>query len=91
MPSLKPNLVKRIARLPKPTNTAAALQPLFEAISNSIHSTQAKFGGRVAARGRIVIDITQDRKKGEYVDYSGGQWPGPRRRQLQGVRNDRYR
>ncbi len=63
MPSLKPNLVKRIERLPKPTNTAAALQPLFEAISNSIHSTQAKFGGHVAQRVRIVVDIVQDRKK----------------------------
>jgi hypothetical protein len=63
MPSLKPNLVKRIERLPKPTNTTGALQPLFEAMSNSIHSTQAKFGDRVADRGLIVVSITLDRKK----------------------------
>jgi hypothetical protein len=43
MTALRPNLVKRIARLPKPTNVADALQPLFEAISNAIHSTQARY------------------------------------------------
>lgn len=37
MPSLKTNLVKEIDRLPQPTNTGA-MQPLFEAVSNSIHT-----------------------------------------------------
>jgi len=48
MPSLKTNLVKRIDRLPKPTNAADAMQPLFEAVSNSIHSTQDRFKENVA-------------------------------------------
>lgn len=63
MTSLRPNLVKRIDRLPKPTNVAAAMQPLFEAISNSIHSVQAKFGDQVTALGRIVVTVSTDRKK----------------------------
>lgn len=63
MASLKSNLVKRIQRLPKPTNVAGAMQPRFEAVSNSIHSTQAKFGDQVAVGGRIVVTISTDRKK----------------------------
>jgi hypothetical protein len=63
MASLRPNLVKRIDRLPKPTNVAAAMQPLFEAISNSIHSTQTKFGDAVQAQGRVVVTIETNRKK----------------------------
>lgn len=63
MTSLRPNLVKRIDRLPKPTNVAAAMQPLFEAISNSIHSVQAKFGDTVQAQGRVVVTVSTNRKK----------------------------
>ncbi|HKO72845.1 MAG TPA: ATP-binding protein [Bradyrhizobium sp.] len=61
--SLRPNLVKRVQRLPKPTNVAGALQPLFEAISNSIHSTQAKFGDSAPRRGKIVVTVSTNRKK----------------------------
>jgi hypothetical protein len=61
--SLRPNLVKRIARLPKPTNVADALQPLFEAISNAIHSTQARFKDTVATDGLVTVTVQTDRKK----------------------------
>jgi hypothetical protein len=40
-----------------------ALQPLFEAISNAIHSTQAKFAGHVTKRGRVTVNIEIGRKK----------------------------
>ena len=63
MTSLRPNLVKRIERLPKPTNVAGAMQPLFEAISNAIHSTQARFGNAVSTSGRVVVTVSTDRKK----------------------------
>lgn len=63
MTSLRPNLVKRIERLPKPTNVAGAMQPLFEAISNSIHSTQARFLDGVAEQGQVVVTVATDRKK----------------------------
>jgi len=63
MTSLRHNLVKRIQRLPKPTNVAGAMQPLFEAISNAIHSTQGKFQERVARNGRVVVMVFTDRRK----------------------------
>ncbi|WP_372012765.1 ATP-binding protein [Tistrella mobilis] len=63
MTSLRPNLVKRIDRLPKPASVAAAMQPLFEAISNAIHSVQARFGEDVAALGRIYVTVSTARKK----------------------------
>jgi len=63
MASLRPNLVKRIERLPKPRSVAAAMQPLFEAISNSIHSVQTKFGEAVTHEGRVVVTVNTNRKK----------------------------
>ncbi len=63
MTSLRPNLVKRIERLPKPSNLASAMQPLFEAVSNSIHSTQSRFGEDVSRLGRVVVTVSTDRKK----------------------------
>ncbi len=63
MTSLRPNLVKRIDRLPKPTSVAAAMQPLFEAISNAIHSVQSKFGEAVMTEGRIFVTVHTNRKK----------------------------
>lgn len=63
MTSLRSNLVKRIARLPKPANVADALQPLFEAISNAIHSTQERFEDSVARDGRVEVTVKIDRKK----------------------------
>src|SRR5262245_30544639 len=65
MTSLKPNLVKRVERLPKPTDVASAMQPLFEAISNAIHSAQSKFGGNVSKLGRVHVTIATDRRKEE--------------------------
>ena len=54
MASLTMNLVKRIERLPKPRRSADAMQPLFEAISNSIQSTREKFKGKVEQRGKVT-------------------------------------
>lgn len=62
MPSLNVDLVKRVQRLPKPTNTSGALIPLFEAVSNSIHSVQARFKLAAAKRGRISIKV--EKRKG---------------------------
>ena len=39
------------------------MQPLFEAISNSIHSTQSKFGKAALRRGNIVVTVATNRKK----------------------------
>lgn len=63
MTSLRPNLVKRIERLPKPTNVAGAMQPLFEAVSNAIHSTQGRYRDRVSNEGRVIVTVNTNRSK----------------------------
>ncbi|MFS8368537.1 ATP-binding protein [Acetobacter oryzifermentans] len=62
MADLKSNLVKRIDRLPKPTNAADAMQPLFEAVSNAVHSTQDRFKDAVATHGKIFVHIIPSKK-----------------------------
>jgi hypothetical protein len=61
--SLLPNLVKRVERLPKPYRTSEALQPLFEAISNSIFAIQNKFGDESANSGEIFVSVKTNRNK----------------------------
>jgi hypothetical protein len=39
------------------------MQPLFEGISNAIHSTQARFGDEVSKRGRITVTVSTNREK----------------------------
>ena len=63
MTSLRPNIVKRIDRLPKPKNVTAAMQPLFEAISNAIHSVQTRFEETVSHDGIIHVTVNTNRNK----------------------------
>jgi hypothetical protein len=63
MTSLKQDLVKRIERLPKPSSVTDALQPLFEAVSNAIHSTNTKFGDTVSTNGSVTVTVSTTRKK----------------------------
>ncbi len=63
MTSLRPNIVKRIDRLPKPKNVTAAMQPLFEAISNAIHSVQNRFAETVSHDGKIHVTVNTNRNK----------------------------
>lgn len=63
MTSLRPNIVKRIDRLPKPKNVTAAMQPLFEAISNAIHSVQNRFPETVSHDGKIHVTVNTNRNK----------------------------
>lgn len=60
--SLRQNLVRRVERLPKPTNVTDALQPLFEAISNAVHSTQSKFSSDVKDKGQVIVSISMSDK-----------------------------
>ena len=63
MTSLQTDLVKRIDRLPKPRNTADALQPIFEATSNALHSVQERFPDGVSKNGKITVDVVTSRNK----------------------------
>nr|WP_170335326.1 ATP-binding protein [Ruegeria arenilitoris] len=39
------------------------MQPLFEAVSNAIHSTQSKFDGAVSKSGRVIVEVSTNRTK----------------------------
>lgn len=51
------DIENRVYRLPKPSRASEALQPLFEAVSNSIHATESKFKGNNPERGRVSVSI----------------------------------
>lgn len=63
MASMEFDLISRVKRLPRPTNVAGALLPIFEAVSNSIHATQARFGDQVATKGVVHIVVEVNRNK----------------------------
>lgn len=58
MTSLKGDVVNRVKRLPKPSQAAEALQPVFEAVSNALHAIEDAFGDQFQARGSITVTIT---------------------------------
>ncbi|MBT2246042.1 hypothetical protein JQK15_21275 [Sphingobium sp. BHU LFT2] len=55
--------MKRIDRLAKPTSLAAAVQPLFEAISNAVPSVRSKFGVSVTIKGGVFATVNTNCKK----------------------------
>src|ERR1700730_13725862 len=57
MTEMKGDIVNRVRRLPKPTKSAEALQPLLEAVSNAIYAVDDTFGSYAISRGRIVVTI----------------------------------
>lgn len=57
MASLSSNITNRVQRLPKPASAAQAMQPLFEAVSNSIHAVQALFDDDADKHGAITVLI----------------------------------
>jgi hypothetical protein len=67
MPSLRANLVKRVERLPKPSSASGALQPLFEAVSNSIHSTQSKYCEAVSKLGKVTVSVITGRRQAPVI------------------------
>lgn len=52
------DIVNRIKRLPKPASTSQALQPIFEAVSNSIHAITDLYGEESSTKGKIKIEVT---------------------------------
>jgi hypothetical protein len=61
MTSMRGDIVNRVRRLPKPSDAAEALQPLFEAVSNSLHAVEDTFGDRYQALGRIAVTFANHR------------------------------
>lgn len=58
MTSMHGDIVNRVKRLPKPSQAAEALQPVFEAVSNSLHAVEDAFGDQYLERGKITVTIT---------------------------------
>jgi hypothetical protein len=58
MTSMRGDIINRVRRLPKPTQAAEALQPVFEAVSNSLHAVEDAFGEQYQGRGQITVTIT---------------------------------
>lgn len=61
MTSMTGDIVNRVKRLPKPSQAAEALQPVFEAVSNALHAVEDRFGDQYQRQGRISITITDAR------------------------------
>ncbi|WP_455480994.1 ATP-binding protein [Bartonella sp. B12(2025)] len=55
--SIKEDLVGRVLRFPKPSTSAEALQPVFEAISNAIHALEGVEQGTYRVDGEIDVSI----------------------------------
>lgn len=55
MTSMRGDIVHRVRRLPKPSNAAEALQPLFEAVSNSLHAIEDLFRDQFREKGQITV------------------------------------
>lgn len=65
MTALLGDVINRVKRLPKPSNAGEALQPIFEAVSNSIHAADdAKRSGTIA-QGIIDVNIATSRISSE--------------------------
>ena len=58
---MRGDIINRVRRLPKPTQAAEALQPVFEAVSNALHAVEDAFGEQYQVRGRITVAITNAR------------------------------
>lgn len=58
MPDLHSDVIGQVARLPLKPSEGNALLPLFEAVSNSLHAINERFGDDGhAEKGRIDIDV----------------------------------
>jgi|tagenome__1003787_1003787.scaffolds.fasta_scaffold20913946_3 hypothetical protein len=55
MPSLSENVENRVRKLPKPSNAAQALQPVFEAVSNSFYAVEDRFHEDALQKGRVRL------------------------------------
>lgn len=61
MTSMRGDIVNRVKRLPKPSLAAEALQPVFEAVSNSLHAVEDAFADQYQQMGKITVSVTAPR------------------------------
>lgn len=62
MTTMQGDIVNRVKRFPKPSLAAEALQPVFEAVSNSLHAVEDGFGEALyQSNGSITVTIRNPR------------------------------
>ncbi len=61
------DVANRVRRLPKPSNLADALQPIFEAVSNAVHAIHDEFGDYANAKGEVVVDFQDIKDPNNYT------------------------
>lgn len=59
MPALTGNLENRVRKLSKPSTYAQALQPVFEAISNSFFAIEDRFGEDIETLGKVSVEVAR--------------------------------
>lgn len=69
MAKLVGDIKNRIQRLPKPSNTSDALQPVFEAVSNAVHAIQDRFGEKSPEMGEVQVRFECVKEAAEYTVY----------------------
>ena len=57
MAYLVPDLKNRVKRLPKPSNLADGLQPVFEAVSNGLDAIQERFNDTASRQGKVTVEF----------------------------------
>lgn len=57
MTSMRGDIVNRVKRLPKPSSSTEALQPLFECISNALHAVEDQFENAANISGDIQVTV----------------------------------
>ncbi|WP_354857419.1 ATP-binding protein [Acetobacter fabarum] len=62
MVSLTGNIRNRVNKLPKPSNNTQALQPLFEAVSNSMYAVDDRYNDNSHQFGKIKITVEHIRE-----------------------------
>ena len=68
MTSMWGDIVNRVKRLPKPSQAAEALQPVFEAVSNALHAIEDAFGEHMyQSKGSITVTIRNIRSPNDIV------------------------
>lgn len=66
MVKLTGDIKNRVMRLPKPASVADSLQPIFEAVSNSMHAIQDRFGESAHDHGNVTVKFAGTNNSNSY-------------------------
>ena len=67
MVQLVGDVKNRVKRLPKPSNVADGLQPIFEAVSNAMHAIYDLHGENSDKHGEVIVDFAGIKNSSTYT------------------------